>query len=483
MKINSIFNKYKSFSPMIKASFWGVVCAVLQKGISFITVPIFTRLMSSTEYGSVNLFLSWESIISIFATLNLSSGVYNVGLSKFENDTDKFTSSLSSLSLISTFFVFIILLSVSSFLLKYTNISLKLLYLMFFYILFTPAVNFWSQKERFFFRYKKLLVITLLMSLLNPLLGIFLLKIINFENKGIIRIVSIVIINLIFGLIFFVIIQKRKPCLYNGKYWKYALKFNIPLIPHYLSMVVLNSSDRIMIDKFCGLDETAYYSVAWSLSYVISIITSSILLSFNPYSFRKFKIKEYEKVENISNILFICVVVICLMFIAIAPEILSFVAPSNYNSAVWVIPPLVSCILFTFLYSLFANVEFFYENNMYVMMASIFGALLNIFLNYIFIPKFGFIAAGYTSMFCYICFCLAHFVFSKIVMKQQKIERIYNVKILFIVTVAYLGIALLMTLFYKIFLLRYLIFVALLFFIFIFRKNIFSNFNEILRKE
>ena len=46
----NITSKYRSLSVQAKAALWFTICSFLQKGISFITVPIFTRLMSTQEY-------------------------------------------------------------------------------------------------------------------------------------------------------------------------------------------------------------------------------------------------------------------------------------------------------------------------------------------------------------------------------------------------------------------------------------------------
>ena len=46
----NITSKYRSLSVQAKAALWFTICSFLQKGISFITVPIFTRLMSTEEY-------------------------------------------------------------------------------------------------------------------------------------------------------------------------------------------------------------------------------------------------------------------------------------------------------------------------------------------------------------------------------------------------------------------------------------------------
>ncbi len=61
-------------------------------------------------------------------------------------------------------------------------------------------------------------------------------------------------------------------------------------------------------------------------------------------------------------------------------------------------------VFFMFLYPLFANIEFYYEKTKFVMVASCSGALLNILLNYIFIGLYGYYAAGYTTLICYMVF-------------------------------------------------------------------------------
>ncbi|MCD8097561.1 MAG: oligosaccharide flippase family protein, partial [Lachnospiraceae bacterium] len=75
--------KYKSLSQEVKASFWFLVCGFLQRGISLITTPIFSRVLSTAEYGDFSVFNTWTNVISIFATLNLASGGYTRGLIKY----------------------------------------------------------------------------------------------------------------------------------------------------------------------------------------------------------------------------------------------------------------------------------------------------------------------------------------------------------------------------------------------------------------
>ena len=86
---NKIRNKYNKLPLPVKASLWFLICSFFQKGISVITTPIFTRLLSVEEYGKYGVFTSWENIINVFVSLNLCYGVYAQGLVKFDNDRKK----------------------------------------------------------------------------------------------------------------------------------------------------------------------------------------------------------------------------------------------------------------------------------------------------------------------------------------------------------------------------------------------------------
>ena len=73
--IKLLKEKYGKISIPVKASLWFVICSILQKGIALITVPVFTRLMTTEQYGFFSTYTSWYSIILVFTSLNLYYGV------------------------------------------------------------------------------------------------------------------------------------------------------------------------------------------------------------------------------------------------------------------------------------------------------------------------------------------------------------------------------------------------------------------------
>lgn len=469
--IKKIYKHYMKIPASVKASIWFVVCNAFQKGIQFITVPIFTRLMTTEQYGQYTVYQSWLGIVSIFATLNLSAGVFNNGMLKYKANREKYIASMQGLSTTSTLCVIFLYLLTSNLCDKLFGMPHVLTAAMFMEMLFSPALQYWSMRQRYEFKYHALVVVTLSISVLNPLLG--LLAVYATEEKGIARVLSSAIVNIGVGLAFYIYNLIKGKKWYDKQIWIFALTFNIPLIPHYLSSIILAQSDRIMIEKMFGESKVAIYGVAYSISMAMNIIVSSINSSFAPWTYQKCADKNYLAIGEISNILLIFMGTICLLPVVVAPELMRIVAPASYAEAVWIIPPVSLSVYFIFLYSLFGNIEFFFEETKFIMTASVIGAVSNIILNAIFMPAFGYIAAGYTTLFCYIIFAYAHYRFMlKTCQEHIKALHIYSAKTILLTTSLLFVVCGMTMVFYRLPLIRYGILLIGGIITFLFRKRI-----------
>ena len=107
---NRFIRKYSKLSIVAKARMWFMVCGVLQKGIAVITTPIFTRLLSTTQYGEFTIFNSWLQIFTIITTFRLDFSVFNKGMSKYPDRRDEYTASMQSAMSLLTSAVFIVYL-------------------------------------------------------------------------------------------------------------------------------------------------------------------------------------------------------------------------------------------------------------------------------------------------------------------------------------------------------------------------------------
>lgn len=154
-KIKSFLTKLNSMSPAAKASFWFVVSNVVLKGISFITTPIFTRLLDVADYGISSVFVTWEGVISIFATLSLAGGVYNVAMTKYEKDIETYTSSMIGLSAVSSILVYLVCIGINAVFPQLFGLSVGYLIFMWIQTFTNISTTFWLMRKRYTYDYKK----------------------------------------------------------------------------------------------------------------------------------------------------------------------------------------------------------------------------------------------------------------------------------------------------------------------------------------
>ena len=477
--MKTLLDKYKSLSLPLKASLWFLICGILQKGMSVLTTPIFTRLLTTAEYGSVNVYNSWHSIFNIFFTLSLSAGVYAQGLVKYDNDRDKYTSVLLGLTTAICLGFFVVYIAFFRFWNKLIGLSLPLMICMFVSIWSGASYSFWSTRQRVELQYKRLVSLIISFTILYPAVCIS--GVLLFPNHHVeARIIGATITELLcYGLLSIGQFARGKK-LFDKFYWEYALKYNLPLIPHYLSQVVLNSSDRIMIKNLCSENDTGLYSLAYNLAMLMILINTALNSTLGPWLYQKIKDRDYKRIGNVAYRLLFAVAAANLILIAFAPEAVMIFAPSAYYDAIWAIPPVSMSLFFLFMYDLFAKFAFYYEHTSLIMIASVIGAALNLLLNAIFIPIFGYIAAAYTTLVCYMIYSFVHYLLMRYVCKKHADNaRVYNPLIILVMSAAFLVCGFAIMLLYEHIIIKYILIAIMLVIILIKRNDIIALIKQL----
>lgn len=467
--LRRILKKYNDIPLAAKAALWFIFCSTLQKCISLITTPIFTRLMTTEQYGQFSIYNSWLQIFTIITTFRLNYAVFNKGMSKFSKARDDYVSTMQTLTFILTTIVFVIYLLFHKKIDELIELPTFIMLLIFAELFVTPAIDFWTIRKRYEYIYKPVVFRTLLMAFLNAGLGVIAVLVSN--EKGYARIITCALVNIVFGVGLFIYNRRRATVWFNKEQAKFALLFNLPLLLHYFSQYILDQFDRIMIQKMVGIAATGIYSVAYNAGMVLKIVTQSINNALVPWQYEQLEKKEFKKLDEVLFVVYLIVAACALLFTSFAPEIIRILADEKYYEAVYTIPPVTLGMLFLFMYTTFANVEFFYDQNKFTMYISLIGAGLNICLNYIGISIFGYIAAAYTTLFCYILFAVGHYIYmTKGMKKIFKIETVFNTGrlVVFSIVVTFLGLFIMA--FYDHMIIRYFAIVSICF-IAIFNRN------------
>lgn len=441
--IEKVKKKYGRIPIAARATLWFFVCSLLQKAISVISTPIFTRLMTTEQYGQVSVYNSWLQIFTIFTTLRLDYGVFNTGMSRYKENRDDYTSTMQIIALALACGFLCLYLPFRSQINAITELPTLIMIAMFIELMFTPATSFWTHRKRYEYVYKPVVVRTILMALLN--VGLSVVTVLLFTEKDYAKILTGIVVNVIFGIIFFgfnFCSAKKK---FVFEYAKYAVLFSMPLVVHYLGQYALDQFDRIMIQKLVGLSAVGLYSVAYNAALMMKLVTNNLNSTMVPWLYAKLEKKDVDvkKIDNTYFLLFTFVGIIAILYSACAPEIILLMAGRNYFDAIYVIPPVAIGIFFLFMYTAFANVEFFYKHNKFTMFITIGDALINIVTNYIFIQMFGYVVAAYTTLLCYLISAVAHYFYLKRYLTRAKGRGYFDGKRITILSVAVLigGIA------------------------------------------
>ncbi len=468
-KVKSFLKKLNTMSPAAKASFWFVISSICLKGISFITTPIFTRLLDVADYGTTSVFVTWEGVISIFATLTLSGGVYNVAMTKYEDDVDAYTSSMLGLTALASVFVYTVCILIN--ILFPTLFEMDNVYLLYMWLqTFTSAAtSFWIMRQRFNFKYKKVIAFTFVNAIGSPVIAIAAIYLFP-SHKAFAKVIGAGVVGIVIGVYILVTTLVKGKTLFHKKYWIYALKFNLPLLPHYLSSIWLNSGDKLMLDNMISRESAGLYSIAHSITGVVSIVTQAINSSLIPYtlqSIKKNKLKDlYMTVLGCSAL----VGVICIGIVLFAKEGILIFATQAYMDAIWFVAPLAFSVLISFVAGLVGNIIFYYEKTSHMSTISITCGVTNLVLNGIGLTLFGALAVGYTTLICSFLQMILYYLCAR--KFEKNLDKIINLKLLFCIYGAFAVLMVYAMLFYNSFVMKLALVLVILIAMVVFKNRI-----------
>lgn len=475
----TIKNKYLGMSKPVKAAFWFTVCSFLQRGISMIATPIFTRLLSTENYGLYSTYLSWETVLMMLVTLSLYKAMMNLYV-KYENQ-EMVLSAVCGLELVLSLTWLVIGISFRNLVAAWLGLSPQLVCCLFASFIFQSAVQCWSLYKRYIYDYKTLVAVTLLSTVGSTLFGVVAVVFVSPTAEA--RVLSNTIVLALIGIALYYAVFKKGKKFYDKRIWLFSLGFCIPLMPHYLSEFVLQSSDKIMINYLCGPSDVALYSIAYSAGSLINLITNAINSTFAPYQYQKLKYGEYKVMAKRADQVLFFVAAMLAVIMLFSREIVLIFGGMKYIESVDVIIPICIGVYFNYMFQLFARVQEYYEKKLTVVIPSILCALLNLILNYIFIKFCGYQAAAYTTFFCYALFCFIHYLFYKKVCKEiLNGTQLYDVKGLFAISVGVVVSGVVITFINKLLWLKYTILIVAFIALIINKKRVFEAVKSVLGK-
>ena len=386
--------------------------------ISFILLPLYTAILTTEEYGVVDLLNTYVSLLAPIIAFQIEQAVFRFLIDIRNNEEEKKTLIATSLFFgITQSIIFLIVFSIIA---RWFNNDYK-------YFLATNVVaaifsSMMLQISRGLGDNTSYTIGSFITASLNVLLNVIFIVFLKLGAYG--MLLASLISNIVCAVFLFI---KKKVYRYvsikkiNKTKLKELCKYSIPLIPNSISWWIVNASDRTIVSSALGIGMNGIYSAANKFSSVYITFYNIFNLTWTESVAMYIKDKDADiyisKVINTALKLFFAV---GLGIIACMPFIFPIMVNEKFGEAYYQIPILMLSSLCNVVVGLISVIYIAKKLTKEVAKTSIIAAIINITTNLILIRFIGLYAASMSTLIAY---------FSMMVFRYIHIQKFVKVKI------------------------------------------------------
>jgi O-antigen/teichoic acid export membrane protein len=394
---------------------------VIARMINFLLLPFYSHHISPEEYAVISLIYAFIAFLNIFYHYGLESAFLRfysgAGLQEVSDKKVVFTTVLFSLIATATIFSLLITVSaqgISHILLRSDNyahiIRLTALVLFLDALFLIPLHYLRINNKAYVFT-----MITLVNVLINVGLNIYLIRFRGMGIEGVF--ISNACASAFNVLALIPVVIKNWNWRISPSLWRKMVLFGLPFIPGGLSSMIIELSDRYMLQWFKGLHEVGLYSAGHKLGIFMMLIVMAFRFAWQPFFLQKHK--DPQAPLLFSKIMTWFVFIMTVVFLTVTffiKEIVSFeimgkhFIESGYWGGIIVVPYILAAYLFNGIYIMFHPAIFYSGRTWIVSLIVGFAACLNVALNLILIPHLGMLAAGISSLSAYLFMAAATYL-------------------------------------------------------------------------
>lgn len=421
MNINKMTSEINPLSAKITKLFknslvYGLTSS-LQSVLGFVLLPILTIYYTPEIFGVYSILLLLSALTSAIFYLGASSAL---GRFYYEEDSDLYKRKIFTTALIVTLIGAFLLISCGLIFAKPLSVSLfetDKYYLPIILILIATSFGFLLNLMTLLLRYENKAGLFFKIIISGVLVNfIVTYSLLSKFNLGILApIYGILISNSLSFLILVLIKFKDLTKKLELNHFKWILSFGIQSSFAGLSFYLLEWIDRLIINELLELNDVGIYSLGYRLGVIINILlVTPFVLVWAPMRM------QYAKSENIvfftSKVIsyYTVVGVLFLLFtILFGEEILKLIFVNEEYSEAFSITPIIMTSLFIFGYQNIVDFGIYLRKKIYFYtIISVIVILVNVTLNYVLIPKYGYVAAAFITLITYILSSTAIFFVS-----------------------------------------------------------------------
>ncbi|MCC7117871.1 MAG: oligosaccharide flippase family protein [Anaerolineales bacterium] len=390
--------------------------SALSQTLTFVALPVLTQILTPSDYGVYQVFRSYAEIFIVLLTLNVHGAVSRYYYDSKE-DFEEFVGSSalgSALILLLPALLFVLFpRKIASFLTIPQSLILPLLIL----ICAKIVESIFNQISTASKKSVEYAFVNNARAVLTLLLGIGL-SLAMKQDKYYGLAAGQAIGSVMVGIYAFILIRKQVKWTLRKSHFIFIASYSLPLIPYFLSTMLLDKLDRILINKILDPASAGLYSFAYNIGMLVSMATDSFNSAFVPDWFKLMREEKYDAVNSLILRMLKIVLLISLGAILFSQEVFGWLSSAEYSQAFSILPIVVIGYVFDFLSKIYLRNIALANKMIYASLIGIGSVALNFGLNWVLLPLYGYQAGAYTTVASYVFVTVCAWVVARYVLKQ-----------------------------------------------------------------
>ena len=406
----------------LKHSFIYGIGALLSKIVGFLLIPLYTRYLTTSDYGVLELLDLTSTIVSIFISMRIGSAVIRFYYDSADELEQKKVVSTAYMATFASALLVVLFSQICSIRLSClifdTNVYDKYFKLVFMatalsLISSVPEAYLMARKQSIFYT-----IISLMTLSSYLILNIYF---IVFLKMGILGILYSSVITKIFNssVLSFYCITKNS-LFFSFTKFKSMLKFSLPLIPANVGTFILNYADRFILQKLATTAEVGIYALGYKFGYMLPVLVMGpINMIWVPQMFELASKSDKKTIEKMFTYIMLILIFCGLGLILLTKDAIRIMATPPFYPAYKVVSFVVLGYIFRGMASFFWDGIMIAKKTIYIGISVFISALSNILLNILLIPQFRAMGAAYSTAISFFIMFVLIFYFC---------QRVYSIK-------------------------------------------------------
>lgn len=407
------------FKALAKHSTNYLAATLATKALAFISIPVYTRLLTVAEYGVMQVFLSMIGIVHVLLTLNAEVAVSRYYYdAKDDQDFKEFVTTSIKVTFRIWCAMVAIMLLCTPWLAKELSFS-KLLTLAMIPVSSYQAINsIFTQIYQPLLQSKKIAIVSSVQAYMAFGLSVVFMLILKEDRYYGYVYGTIVAMILLSVYLSNQISPFYVKCKIKKEHVRYILNYCLPYIPYTLSGVIIAQFGRIVMSDYGGFESAGIFSFMSNIAALMLIVISVVHSAWNPYYLQYMTDRDYTSIDKDYDIIWRTTLVSGVALSLFAKELGAILGKPEYLSMMYLLPLMVVGYLFYQWAYVYLRSTGFAKKTIWNAVAVIVGGVVNIVLNVVLVKKYDALGITISFLVSYFVMLVVSYLINRYILRQ-----------------------------------------------------------------